>query len=310
MFDHTKLKVFYKNEYLDFKDANLSIGNTAFMYGLATFSGMRAHYNAENDKLFVFRISDHHKRMLNGAKMLFFKNFISEITEEKYTEIVLELLKINNIRQDTYIRASVFIDELSIGPRLGTGYNDTFCVFLYPLADYVPTNGMKCMTSSFKRISDNSLPARLKVNAAYINTALAKTEAIQNGYDEAIFLDNDGHAVEGSAENLFIVRDGDLITPPKSADILEGITRDSIITIAKDSGINVLERNIDRSELYFADEVILTGTGARVSPVIEIDKRIVGKGEVGELGKLLKEKYTNIVYGNDDKYQDWLTAVY
>lgn len=309
MFDHTQLKVYYKGEFINFKDATVSIGNTAFMYGLATFSGIRAHYNAKEDKLYVFRVNDHYKRMYNGAKMLFFNNFLAEISEEKFMNIILELLRVNNIKQDAYIRASIFIDELSIGPKLGTGYKDAFCVFLYPMGDYVPTGGMKCITSSFTRVSDNALPARLKVNAAYVNTALAKTEAVQQGADEAIVLDRDGHAVEGSAENLFIVRDGKLITPSASSDILEGITRDTVIKVAKDLGYEVIERSIDRTELYFADEIILTGTGARVSPVTELDKRKIGNGEIGEIGKVLQQKYTDIVYGNDQRYSDWLTLV-
>lgn len=308
MFDHTTSKVYFRDEFMDFKDANISIANTALLYGLAVFTGMRAHYNEETDKLFVFRPQDHYKRLYNGCKMTQMNEFIKNYSYDRFLSILKEILKTNNIKEDVYMRVSNMIDEVAIGPKFGK-YKDTFYVYLYPLGNYVPTGGMKCMTSSFRRVDDNAIAPRAKLNGSYVNTAFAKSEALDNGFDEAIVLDNNGHAVEGSAENLFIVRDGNLITPPVSDNILEGITRASVIQIAKDMGIDVIERSIDRTEMYFADEVFLTGTGAKVSPVTQIDRIEVGNGQVGEISQKIQDIYFDIVKGKVEKYMNWVVEV-
>jgi len=308
MIDHTKLKAFINNKFVDFKDANVSISNTSFMYGLAIFTGMRANYNAKTDELYLFRPKAHYERLLSTSKAMFFQDFVSTYTYEKFLNIIKELIKINNIKGDIYIRPSVYLNEVKIGPKLTDDYKDDLCVFLYPLGDYVPTGGMQVMTSSFTRVSDNAIPPRFKVNGAYVNTALAKTEALRNGYSEAIVLDQNGYAVEGSAENLFIVRDGSIITP-NNGDILEGVTRKSIIKIAQDLGYTILERPIQRTELYFADEIFFTGTGAKVSAVTEIDKRIVSNGQIGKITKDIQSTYFDTVIGNISKYSSWLERV-
>ncbi len=307
MFDYKKFQVYHRGEYIPFSDANISMGNISFLYGLAIFSGTRAHWNDKEKQLYIFRAKSHFQRLQNASKLMYMENF-QKLDFEEYERILIELCHRNKIQQDTYIRTNVYYDETAIGPQLK--YKDALNIYLFPLGNYVPLDGMKCCISSFTRISDNSIPARLKVNGAYVNTALAKTEALDNGFDEAIVLNSEGHAVEGSAENLFIVRDEELITPPVHDDILEGITRDTIITIAKDKGIKVTQRSIDRSELYFADEIFLSGTGAKVSPVIELDRRQIGNGKIGKISKKIQSTYFDIVEGKVPKYSHWLSRVY
>ncbi len=309
MFDYTKLKVYFKEEFVDFSEANLSIANITFLYGLGVFSGIRAHYNAKEDQLYIFRVADHFKRTLNAAKLVKFSNFERDFDEAKFTAIVKKLLKINKIKSDAYIRVSLFIEENGVGVKFG-GYSDSMNIFLYPLGDYVPTNGMRCTMSSWTRVEDNAIPARAKVFGAYVNSALAKSEAIARGFDEAIVMDSRGHVVEGSAENIFIVRDGKLITPPVTDNILEGITRKTVLEMAKDLKIPTEERSIDRTELIYADEVFLCGTGAKISPVTEIDGTKLGNGSVGKIAKAIQDKYFAAVVGDIPEYKKWLTTVY
>ncbi len=305
MFDHEKLKVYFRDKIVDFEDGKISIACTGFLYGLAVFTGMRAHYNEKQDKLFVFRPQDHYKRFVHQCQLFRYKGFLENYDYSRFLSIIVELLKVNKMKEDTYIRASNFTDENKVTPKF-VGYKDSFCVFLYPIGNYVPTDGMRCKVSSWTRVDDNCIPARGKVNGLYVNTGFAKTEALIGGYDEAIFLDRYGHVVEGSAENIFIVLDGKIVTPPKSDNILEGITRASAMEIATDLGYEIIERSIDRSELYKADEIFLTGTGAQVSPVIEIDNYAVGGGKVGPISEQLQKTYFAAVRGEHPKYVKWL----
>ncbi len=308
MFNFEDFKVFFCGKFVDFKDANISIANTTFLYGLGVFTGMRAHFNEENDKLYIFRPLMHYKRFKNSCKLCKFDSFSENYDYKKFLDLLKQLMKLNNIKQDVYIRVSQVITENQIGPKFGAYKND-LVLFLYPLGDYVPTQGMRCKVSSWKRLEDNAITPRAKVNGAYVNTAFAKSEALALGYDEAIVLDHQGHVVEGSAENIFMVRDKKLITPPVFSNILEGVTRNSIIKIASDLGIEVIEREIDRTELYIADEIFLTGTGAKVSPVIKVDDYKVGKGKVGEISDKLQKMYFDIVKGKIEKYEDWVEEV-
>ncbi len=308
MFDHETLEVFFDGKFMPFKNANVSIANTGLLYGLGVFTGMRAFKNEQGTHLNIFRPEAHYKRMLNSCKLLRYDDFKKNFSEKKFTDTIKDLLLKNSIKEDAYIRITNFSFENKITPKL-SGYRENLSMFLYPLGDYVPTTGMKCCVSSWTRVKDSSIPARAKITGLYVNTALAKAEALNNGYDEALFQNHNGNIVEGSAENIFIVRDGLLITPPPSDEILEGITRQSIMEIAKDKGIDVVERSIARSELVFADEVFLTGTGAKVSPVIEIDKYLVGDGSVGPISKLMQETYLNAARGLDSNYKHWVEAV-
>lgn len=308
MFDHEKLKVYFRDGIVDFKDATLSIANTGFLYGLGVFTGIRAHYNEKTDKLYIFRPRAHFDRFAFACKICRYVNFEKNYDYEKFLSILKELLAVNNIKQDSYIRVTNFSDENKVTPKF-IDYSDSLCAYLYPLGDYVPTTGMRCKVSSWTRVDDNAIPARAKINGAYVNTAFAKTEALRDGYDEAIFLDSRGHVVEGSAENIFLVIDGTIVTPPVSDNILEGITRKSILEIAKDLAIPTVERSVDRSELYKAKEIFLSGTGAKVSPVIEIDQYKVGDGKVGEVSKKIQDVYFRAVKGEEDKYMSWLEEV-
>lgn len=308
MFNHEELQVFFRDKIVPFNQATLSIANTGFMYGLGVFSGIRAHINEEQKKLYIFRPEEHFIRLRNACRMCYYENFLNNFSYERFLKVLVDLLLVNKMREDVYIRVQNFTDENRVTPKFVT-YKDSFCAFLYPLGDYVPTGGMRCTVSSWDRINDNAIPARGKINGAYVNTAFAKTEAIRRGYDEAIFLNQHGNVVEGSAENFFIIRNGDLITPPASDNILEGITRKSVMEIAADLGIKVIERSISRSELYFADEIFLTGTGAKVSPVTEIDGVPISSGVVGPISEKLQETYFAAARGELERYKKWLVPV-
>lgn len=308
MFDHKKCKVFHRGEFVPFDQATVSIANTGFLYGLGVFTGMRAFRNPSNHKLYIFRVSDHYERMRYSCKLMRFENFLKSYSLAQFSEILRELLIVNKIDQDAYFRVTNFSDETKIGPSL-KGYHDSLSIYPYPLGDYVSTSGLKCTVASWQRVHDNSIPARAKVNGIYVNTALAKTEALMSGFDEAIFLDARGNVVEGSAENIFIVRDGVLVTPPVNDHILEGITRQTIIEIAKDKGISCVERSISRSELYKADEIFLTGTGAKIAPVVEIDNYQVSGAQVGPISRLLQDSYLSAARGELPEYRRWVEEV-
>jgi len=309
MFNHEQSKVFFRDKIVDFKEATLSIANTGFLYGLAVFTGMRAHYNEHKQKLYLFRPEDHYRRFSNACKLLHYKGFLEHFSYERFLSVIVDLIKANNIRSDIYVRVTNFTDENLISPKLIT-YKDSLCAYLYPLGDYIPTSGMKCKVSSWTRIDDNAIPARAKINGAYVNSGFAKTEALECGFDEAIVLDRMGHVVEGSCENIFLVLDGKLVTPPVSDNILEGITRQSVMEIARNEGIDVIERSIDRTELYKAEEVFLTGTGAKVSPVTQIDSYQVGNAEVGPVCERIQRIYNQVVRGEIEGYMSWLLDVY
>jgi branched-chain amino acid aminotransferase len=224
--------------------------------------------------------------------------------------ILKELVKRNNYKSNIYFRPFIYKSALRLSPSLHD-VEDSFSCYTLLLDEYLDTNrGLRVAVSSWRRIDDNIIPTRAKVSGGYANSALAKSEALQNGFDEAIFLDSRGYVSEGSAENIFIVRNGILYTPPNHAALLEGITRRSIIEIAKKENIPFEIRDIARSELYIADEVFFTGTGAQVAWIAEIDRRVIGKGTIGPITKYLKEKFNHIVYGNDPEYSEWIVPVY
>jgi branched-chain amino acid aminotransferase len=280
----------------------------ALHYGTGCFEGIRAYWVEEQQQLFAFRMPEHYERLRDSARILLMD---IPLSTEEMCAITTELLSRNGWRQDVYIRPLVYKSSEEIGVRLH-GLKDGFLVFTAPFGAYVDIDsGIRCMVSSWRRIDDNAAPARSKCTGIYVNSALAKTEAMQNGFDEAIMLTHEGHVCEGSAENIFLVRDGKLITPPESENILEGITRATLIHLAtEEMGLEVVSRCIDRSELYIADEVFLCGTGAQVSPVIEIDRRRIGDGEPGPLTSRIQADYFDICKGRNPKYRDWLTAVY
>jgi branched-chain amino acid aminotransferase len=299
---------FLDGELRRYKDIHLGLMTHALHYGTGCFEGIRAYWNENQEQLFALLLEPHLKRLVNSAKIL---RLDLPYSVEEMAATVVELLRRNAYREDVYIRPLVFASSEEIGVRLHN-LKSSFGIYTAPFGNYIDTDtGIRCMVVSWRRIDDNAAPARAKVTGIYVNSALSKTEANENGYDEAIVLTNDGHVSEGSAENLFMVRDGVLITPPPSDNILEGITRTVLMQLAQeDLGVRTVERSIDRSELYVADEVFLCGTGAQVSPVLEIDRRKVGTGEAGPITKDLSRLYFDVAKGRVEERLSWLTPIY
>ena len=298
--------VYFEGKIVPEEEAKISIKTNSFHYGTAIFEGIRAYYDKETDKMYALFFKEHYERLFKNMKVL---NMEIDESIEELVEITKELIRKNNIKSDIYIRPIVYYSDTAIGPKL-IGYNAKIAIYLYPLGDYIDIEkGTKAIVSSWTRLYDNMIPPRLKVAGAYVNSAFAKTEAILAGADEAIVLNKNGYVSEGSAENIFIVRDGKLITPPVSDDILEGITRWAVMVIAKDLGYEVIERSITRTELYVADEVFFCGTGAQISPVVEIDKRKIGDGKPGKITKEIQKVYFDAVRGKIEKYKHWVEEI-
>jgi branched-chain amino acid aminotransferase len=300
--------VFYNGEFVEYDSIKIGLSAHALHYGTGCFEGIRSYWNKETKKQNIFRAKEHYERMINSCKILMIS---IPYSADKLVEITIEVIKKNNHKEDAYIRPIAFKGEDKILTFDLPNIQDSFAIFTLPMGHYLNiAKGIKVCTSSWRRISDNAIPARAKLTGAYINTALAKFEAVSNGYGEAIFLTESGHVSEGSAENIFIVKKGKIYTPSVSDDILEGITRNTLIELLdKEFNIKVEERSIDRTELYAADEIFLVGTGAEVTPVTEIDNRQVGKGKIGPLTKKLQAIYFDIVHANNNKYNHWITSI-
>lgn len=298
---------FFEKKVVPIEKANISIMTNALQYGTGIFGGIRAYYNKEKKFLSVFRVDDHYKRFLQSINIL---GVSLPFTKKELVDITLNLLKKNNPKTDTYCRPFAYASSLNLSPNLERDKIFDFALYMIPLGEYLSTTkGLSVMVSSWRRISDNAIPSRAKVSGAYINSALARKEATDRGCDEAILLTEDGHVAEGSAENIFIVHDGVLVTPPKSDDVLEGISRRSIIQIAQDLGIKVEERTIDRTELYICEEAFFSGTGVQVSWIGKVDGRVVGNGKRGPVTAKLQDLYFNILRGNEKKYEHWNTVI-
>ncbi len=304
----TELWAFFRGEFVPLRDAKINVMTHGFNYGTAVFEGIRAYWNAEEEQLFALELIAHYQRIHASAGLLMME---VRHSPEELAEITVELLRRNGLREDVYVRPIVYKSSETIGVRLHNLDAD-ITIFGVPFGQYIDTEGgIRAQVSSWRRTDDNSIPARGKITGAYVNGALAKSEAQLNGFDEAIVLTADGHVSEGSAENLFIVKEGVLLTPPVTDNILEGITRRRLMAIARDDlGVEVRERSLDRTELYTADEVFLCGTGAQISPVIEIDRRKIGTGRPGTVTKDLSRTYFDAVRGKIPAYRDWLTPVY
>jgi branched-chain amino acid aminotransferase len=300
--------VFLDGELVRYRDAYLPPMTHALHYGTGCFEGIRAYWNPTHNQLYLLQAEAHYQRLRRSAAILRLK---LPYSSDDLVRRTLEILQRNESRTDTYIRPMVFISAEEIGVRLHN-LQQSFMIYTAPLGAYIDTeNGIRCGVSSWRRISDSSIPARAKITGSYVNSALAKSEALENGFDEAIMLSSDGHVSEGSAENLFMLRDGVFVTPPVSEDILEGITRALLIGLIRDRlGLEVVERTIDRTELYTCDELFLCGTGAQVSPVIEVDRRAIGDGRVGSQTLELQGIYFRAVRGEEPRYRDWLIPVY
>jgi branched-chain amino acid aminotransferase len=306
--DQAQYWVYLDGEFKRYADARLGLMTHALHYGTGVFEGIRGYWNPEHEQLFILKQREHYARLLRSVKVLKLK---IPLTLDELGKTTVELVRMNNFREDVYIRPLAFKSSEEIGVRLHN-LKDSFAIYVTPFGKYVDIDrGIRCMVSSWRRIDDNMAPPRAKITGIYVNCALAKTEAQENGFDEAIMLSHDGHVSEGSAENIFLLRDGKIFTPPPSDNILEGITRILIMEMLRDElGIEVIERPIDRSELYMADEILLCGTGAQISPVIEVDRRPVGDGAVGPVVTRLQKLYFDAVRGQNSKYRSWLTPVY
>jgi branched-chain amino acid aminotransferase len=305
---HPNTWVYLDGEFKRYNDARLGPMTHALHYGTGVFEGIRAYWNQQKEQMYLLQAAPHYDRLRRSGQIM--RMALPHSTEELIA-ITLELLRRNAFKEDTYVRPLLFKSAEIIGVRLA-GIPESFLIYTAPMGNYVEIDaGIRCMVVSWRRVSDQSLPARAKITGAYANSALAKSEAEENGYDEAIVLTQDGHVSEGSAENLFMYKDGVFVTPPVTDDILEGITRKLLVKLVREElGKDVVERSIDRTELYTCEELFLCGTGAQVSPVVEVDRRPVGEGRVGELTLELQSIYFGACRGDIPKYSDWTIPVY
>ena len=286
-------------------EIRLSPATHALNYGTGVFEGIRAYWNERRGTLQVLKLREHYERFEKSCRML---RIETGHTVDELCEVTLEILRRNAPHEDTYIRPLAYKSAASVGVKLAV--DEELSIFTVPMGNYVELTGLRCCVSSWRRTPDTAIPARGKLTGSYINTALAVDEAQRAGFDDAIFLTQDGHVSEASAANIFLVRKDGLVTPPVTADILEGITRDAVMELAeKELGAAVDRRDVDRTELYAADEVFLTGTGYQIAPVVEIDGRPVGTGEMGPVASRLQELYFEAARGDNPDYAHWTVAV-
>jgi branched-chain amino acid aminotransferase len=298
---------YFQGKIVPIEQAQISVMNQTFNYGTGCFGGLRGYWNEDHQQLYVFRIHDHFRRVLQSAKLL-----LSELphTSATLAEVTIDLLSREGWRQNCYIRPVVYKADNMLGVRLHDLQSDV-AIFSMPVGPYIPAeDGAKVCVSSWRRVDDNAIPARGKIIGSYVNSALVKSDAVLNGFDEAIVLNQDGHVAEGSAANFVMIRDGQLIIPPVYANVLEGITLRSIVHLAQaELGLDVVDRPIDRSELYVADEAFFCGTGAQVAVITSIDHRPVGNGTIGPITRSLRNLFFRVVKGEEPKYHHWLTPI-
>ena len=305
---HPNSWVYFDGEFMRYHDVQIGLMTHALHYGTGCFEGIRAYWSEADGQLLLLHPGAHYDRLRKSGRLL-----EMELPGDtgSLVETTIELLRRNGYKQDVYVRPLLFKSSEEIGVKLH-GLRQTFAVYTAPIGKYIEVDaGIRCMVSSWRRSPDVALPSRAKITGSYVNSALAKSEAVSNGFDEAITLTVDGHVAEGSAENLFMLKDGAFVTPPVTDDILEGVTRRLVIGLIKDElGLPVVERSIDRSELYGCDELLLCGTGAQISPVVEVDRRRIGDGTVGEFTHELQGIYFTAVRGGLPKYASWSVPVY
>jgi branched-chain amino acid aminotransferase len=299
--------IWFKGEIMPVDEAKVNVLSPTCQFGANVFEGLRCYWNETDQELYAFRLKEHTERLLDSVKMMRFD------LKYSYKELVSsfnDIVKANNYKEDIALRQTIFLDGL--GSWFATGPTEMFIAPIPKARLFIDENkGIDCCVSSWERINDNSLSPKIKVGANYINSRAGQLEALRNGYDFTIFLNNQGTVSEGPGSCIFIVRDGVLITPPVTASILESITRATIIEIARaELGLNVLERDVDRTELYICDEIFLCGTAVEIVPVFSVDRMMVGSGEKGSITKNLQELYFNVVRGNVEKYKHWLTPIY
>jgi branched-chain amino acid aminotransferase len=300
---------YFQGKIVPIEEAKISVMTHALHYGTGAFGGVRAYWNEEQEELFIFRPLDHFKRLLNSGKILLMN---LPYTPQSMLDILLELLRKENIRgENVYIRPLIYKSTPRIGVQLHN-LDDDFTMFAQPFGSYIPNEeGARVTVSAWRRIDDNTIPARGKITGAYANSALIKSDAALSGFDEALVLDQNGHISEGSAENFFLVRDNVVITPPISGNILEGITRRTVIQLLQEEmNLDVETREIDRTEVFVADEAFFCGTGVQVVAIAEVDHRKVGTGKMGPITTQLRQLYADVVRGRLPRYCDWNVPVY
>ena len=299
---------FLRGEFMPLAEARIGVMTHAFNYGTAVFEGVRGNWNEDQRQLYLFRVRDHVERLRQSAKIMRMELHYSD---DEVVAFIEQLAERSGYQEDVYIRPIVYKASEVIGVRLHD-LEDDLLLYIAPFGAYLdPDAGARCVTSSWRRVDDTSIPARAKVTGLYVNNAMAKTEAQLSGFDEAILLNADGHVSEGSGENIVIIRNGKLITPGPEDNILEGITLDTVVQMAtEDLGMEMHARSIDRTELYIASEVFMTGTAAHVTPVTEVDRVPVGDGRPGPITKQLQSRYFQAISGRLPQYADWITPVY
>lgn len=297
---------YFGSSVVPMKDASLSVASSAVLYGLSVYTVFPIQ--RIKNKSFAFRLKDHWKRLIDSARIIGIDTFEKKWTEEKFEAAVKETVRANKLTGNVFARATVHVSELVPGTR-SRGLGTTVSIFLYDAVPILPLQGARLKTSVWRRVPDYAIPSRAKVNGAYVNSVLAKQDALDSGYDDCIFLDTSGHVCELSAANIFIVRAGKLITPGSSNDILEGINRRTILETAPALGIETVERTIDLTELYVADEVFACGTSAFVTPILEIDGRRIGNGKAGPITERVREAHRLMLCGEDPAYAHFLTPI-
>jgi len=300
-----ELLAFFRGDYVPLSQAKVSVMTHALHYGTGVFEGIRGNWNEDQGVVNIFRLREHYERLLRGTRLLMLD---IPYSVEDLCEITVELVERNEHNQDIYIRPLVYKSAEMVANLKLQDLESDFTLITVPFGNYLGSDLLHCCTSSWRRVDDPMIPARLKICGIYVNSILAKTEATLAGFDEAIILNQDGHVCEGSGENLFVVSDGRMITPNLEDNVLPGITRDTVIELAQtELGLDVVERSIDRSELYLADEVFLTGTAAHLTPVVELDHRLIADGNAGPVSSKLQKMYFEIVVGRNEKYRHWCT---
>src|SRR5579859_2518299 len=299
--------VFMNGTYLPADQARVGVMTHALSYGTGCFEGIRGYWNEQQEDVFIFRAREHFERLHRSCRIV---NITLPYTVDELIEIAVQLVRRNGLRENVYLRPFAYKADEIIGVKLHD-LHDHFTMYCVPQGEYVSTQGLRCGVSSWRRVDDNMIPARAKISGAYVNSAFAKTEALQNGFDEAIMLTAEGHVSEGSAENIFLFLNNELVTPPPSENILLGITRDTVMQLARRELDRITrERVIDRTELYCADEIFLCGTGAQIAPVISVDHRPIGTGNVGPLAAEIQRLYADVVRGRRAEYMDWCVPVF
>lgn len=299
IYDHA----YFDGKIIPISEANLSVASSAVLYGLSVYTVFPVCKG--DDGLYGFRLKEHAKRLTNSARII---GLDAEVTEEQLVQAAQELMRVNNVAEDVFVRVTIHATDLVAGVR-SRGLTTKLSIFVYEAACILPKEGARLKTSVWRRIPDYAIPSRAKVNGAYVNSVLAKQDALDSGYDDCVFLDVSGHVCELSAANIFLVRNGVLLTPGRASDILEGISRETVLQIAKDLGIETCERTIDLTELYVADEVFACGTSALITSVKEIDKRMIGNGSTGLITKKLQEVYFDVQHGRAEAYKHFLTKL-